>query len=109
MTRRPQPKARSIPRSTATIFTIVVSSESAPISALSDGQILFKVDRFALTSNNFPYAAAGDLLNYWGFFPRPDRWGRIPAMAFGDVIDSHHSDVEVGARCFGFFPMSRTS
>lgn len=30
-------------------------------------------------------------------------------MAFGDVIDSHHSDVEVGARCFGFFPMSRTS
>ena len=79
----------------------------APIDALDEGQVLFKVDRFALTSNNISYAAAGDLLNYWGFFPGPDRWGRIPAMGFGDVIASRNSDVEVGARCFGFFPMSR--
>ncbi len=78
-----------------------------PIDALTDGQVLFKVDRFALTSNNISYAAAGDMLNYWGFFPGEDRWGRIPAMGFGDVIESRHPDVETGARCFGFFPMSR--
>ncbi len=79
----------------------------AAIDSLEDGQVLFKVDRFALTSNNISYAAAGDLLDYWGFFPGPDRWGRIPAMGFGDVLDSRHPEVEVGARCFGFFPMSR--
>ena len=79
----------------------------AAIDSLSDGQVLFKVDRFALTSNNITYAAAGDMLNYWGFFPGPARWGRIPAMGFGDVIESRHAEVDVGARCFGFFPMSR--
>ena len=78
-----------------------------PIDSLRDGQVLFKVDRFALTSNNISYAAAGDMLKYWDFFPGPDRWGRIPAMAFGDVLDSKNADVKVGARCFGFFPMSR--
>jgi hypothetical protein len=79
----------------------------APIEGLESGQVLFKVDRFALTSNNISYAAAGDLLDYWGFFPGPDRWGRIPAMGFGNVIESRCQEVPVGARCFGFFPMSR--
>jgi hypothetical protein len=79
----------------------------APIDSLVEGQVLFKVDRFALTSNNISYAAAGDMLDYWGFFPAPDRWGRIPAMSFGDVIESRNPEVAVGARCFGFFPMSR--
>lgn len=79
----------------------------APIDDLDEGQVLFKVDRFALTSNNISYAAAGDLLNYWGFFPGPNRWGRIPAMGFGDIVESRNADIEVGARCFGFFPMSR--
>jgi len=79
----------------------------APIDALGDGQVLLKVDRFALTSNNISYAAAGDMLNYWGFFPGPDRWGRIPAMSFGDVIESRNPQIEVGSRYFGFFPMSR--
>ena len=78
-----------------------------PIDSLSNGQVLFRIDRFALTSNNITYAAVGDMLDYWGFFPGPGRWGRIPAMSFGDVIESRHPEVEVGARCFGFFPMSR--
>lgn len=76
-------------------------------AALADGEVLLKIDRFALTSNNISYAAVGEALDYWGFFPAPDRWGRIPAMGFADVAESRHPDVEVGARCFGFFPMSR--
>lgn len=79
----------------------------APIDDLADGQVLLKVDRFALTSNNISYAAAGDMLDYWGFFPGPGRWGRIPAMGFGDVLASRHAEVAEGARVFGFFPMSR--
>lgn len=83
------------------------SAGDGSVAPLEDGQVLFSIDRFALTSNNISYAAAGDLLNYWGFFPGQDRWGRIPAMAFADVIDSKNVEVSVGARCFGFFPMSR--
>lgn len=80
--------------------------ETAPPGELADGQVQFRVDRFALTSNNITYAAAGDMLNYWGFFPAAEGWGRIPAMGFGDVVASAHPDVAEGQRVFGFFPMS---
>ena len=73
---------------------------------LAPGQVLFRVDRFALTSNNISYAAAGDLLDYWGFFPAEAGWGRIPAMGFADAVASRHEGVPEGQRVFGFFPMS---
>jgi len=76
------------------------------IAELQSGQLLFRIDRFALTANNITYAAAGDMLNYWGFFPATDGWGRIPAMGFADVVESKHADVPVGGRYFGFFPMA---
>lgn len=81
--------------------------EPGPPGGLTDGQVLFRVDRFALTANNISYALTGDALGYWRFFPAEPGWGRIPAMGFGDVIDSRHPDVAVGTRCFGFYPMSR--
>jgi NADPH:quinone reductase-like Zn-dependent oxidoreductase len=80
--------------------------ESSSLPEIADGEALFRVDRFALTSNNITYAAAGDLLNYWGFFPAEKGWGRIPAMGFADVVASRHPEVSVGRRAFGFFPMS---
>jgi hypothetical protein len=73
---------------------------------LEPGQVLFRVDRFAFTSNNVSYALAGDMLDYWGFFPTEEGWGRIPAMGFGNVVGSRHPDVPEGERVFGFFPMS---
>lgn len=75
-------------------------------SALEPGQVLFRVDRFALTSNNISYALVGEALGYWRFFPAEAGWGRIPAMGFADVIASSHPDVAEGERVFGFFPMS---
>ncbi len=81
--------------------------EETPVPEISSGQVLFSVDRFALTANNISYAFAGDLLGYWRFFPAPEGWGRIPAMGFGQVIRSMHPDVAEGIRCFGFYPMSR--
>jgi NADPH:quinone reductase-like Zn-dependent oxidoreductase len=80
--------------------------EASKIDALLPGAVLFRVDRFALTSNNISYAAAGDMLDYWGFFPAEEGWGRIPAMGFADVIASEHSEVLEGERVFGFFPMA---
>ncbi|MCE2392219.1 MAG: DUF2855 family protein [Proteobacteria bacterium] len=81
--------------------------EEAPVPGIGDGQVLFRVDRFALTANNISYALTGEALGYWRFFPAPEGWGRLPVMGFGDVIASGHPDVEVGTRCFGFYPMSR--
>ena len=73
---------------------------------LAPGEVLFRVDRFAFTANNITYAAAGDLLGYWRFFPAEEGWGRLPTMGYGDVVASTHPDVAVGTRCFGFYPMS---
>ena len=74
---------------------------------LQHGDVLFAVDRFALTSNNISYAVAGEMLGYWKFFPAPEGMGRIPVMGYGDVIESKHPEIAEGTRCFGFFPMSR--
>ena len=79
----------------------------AEAPALAPGQVLFRVDRFALTANNISYALSGDMLGYWRFFPCEDGWGRIPVMGFADVIRSSHPAVSEGTRCFGFYPMAR--
>jgi len=81
--------------------------ESAPLDPLTRNQVRYRIDRFALTSNNISYASAGDMLGYWDFFPAEEGWGRIPAMGFADVVESEHPDVAVGERVFGFFPMAR--
>jgi len=80
--------------------------DTEPHAPLEPHQVRLCVDRFALTANNISYAAAGDMLDYWSFFPADDGWGRIPVMGFGDVIESEHPQVAVGERVFGFFPMS---
>ena len=84
---------------------VEIAESSRP--SLEDGDVLFAVDRFALTSNNISYAVVGDFLGYWKFFPAPEGMGRIPVMGYGDVIESRHPEIESGTRCFGFFPMSR--
>ena len=78
----------------------------APDAPLADGQIRLAIDRFAFTSNNVSYAAAGDTLNYWTFFPAPEGWGRIPVWGFGSVAESAHPDIAAGEAIWGYFPMS---
>lgn len=79
-----------------------------PVPEIGPGQVLFRIDRFALTANNITYAVVGDALGYWRFFPcEQEGWGRIPVMGFANVIRSSHPGVAEGTRCFGFYPMSR--
>jgi hypothetical protein len=73
---------------------------------LEQDQVLLKIDRFALTTNNITYCAAGDILGYWGFFPAKEGFGRVPVMGYADVAASNHPDVQVGERLWGFYPMS---
>ncbi len=80
-------------------------------TALADGQVRVGIARFALTSNNITYAAMGDAMQYWQFFPveagdNGVAWGRIPVWGFGTVMASNHPDVAVGERIYGYFPMS---
>jgi len=73
-------------------------------TALAPDEVLLKIDRQALTANNISYAASGDSLKYWEFFPAEDGWGRIPAMGWSEVIASAHPQVQVGERVWGFTP-----
>ena len=73
---------------------------------LAENEVLLRMDRQALTANNISYAAYGEELGYWRFFPAEDGWGRIPAMGWADVVASAHPDVAVGERVWGFFPLS---
>lgn len=85
-----------------------------PEAALADGEVRIRIDRFALTSNNITYAAFGDAMNYWNFFPTTDlgggdadtAFGRIPVWGFGSVSQSSHPGVAVGERLYGYFPMA---
>jgi hypothetical protein len=75
--------------------------------ALAEGEVRLRVDRFALTSNNVTYAAFGDAMNYWGFFPTGDpQTGCIPVWGFADVSESRADGVAVGERFYGYFPIA---
>lgn len=91
------------------LATTTVRTGAAP--ELADGQVRVGIAHFALTSNNITYAAMGDAMQYWQFYPvEADAdgtpWGRIPVWGFGTVLASLHPDVAVGERLYGYFPMS---
>ena len=65
------------------------------------------VQRFAFTANNSIYAAFGDAMNYWKFFPTPDAaWGSILVWGFADVLESACDGVAAGGRFYGYYPMT---
>ncbi|OYT91902.1 MAG: hypothetical protein CFE43_10835 [Burkholderiales bacterium PBB3] len=83
--------------------------QTAPTLPLPTGQVRVRIERFALTSNNITYAAMGDAMQYWRFFPTQDAaWGRIPVWGFGSVQESNHPLLEVGEKLYGYFPMANT-
>ena len=73
---------------------------------LEAGEVLVAVDKYAFTSNNITYAAFGEAMQYWNFFPAPEGFGRIPVWGFGDVVASQSGDIAVGERIYGYLPMS---
>lgn len=82
--------------------------EAPAASELAEGDIRVKINRFAFTANNITYAAAGDILGYWQFFPplgeNSDGWGVIPVWGFAEVTESRVEGLPVGERLFGYFP-----
>jgi len=76
------------------------------VDALTEGQVLLKVDHFAFTANNITYAAMGDKLRYWDFFPAAENQGSIPVWGFGEVVSSRCGEIEIGDRFYGYYPMA---
>ncbi|GLK88153.1 DUF2855 family protein [Pseudomonas turukhanskensis] len=71
------------------------------------GEIVVKLERLSLTTNNITYAAFGDSMNYWDFFPTGDAGlGHVPVWGFADVVASNVEGVAVGERFYGYFPIA---
>lgn len=83
-----------------------LNTELKPLEA---GQVLLKLEKFGLTSNNVTYAALSKVMPYFKFFPIPDKdyaaeWGNLPVWGVGSVVESKSDELAVGARIFGYFP-----
>ncbi|MCY7315534.1 MAG: DUF2855 family protein, partial [Rubrivivax sp.] len=79
--------------------------DAAAARPLADGEARLQIDRFALTANNITYAAFGELMKYWQFFPAPDvAWGCLPVWGFAAVSESRAGGVAVGRRVYGYLP-----
>jgi hypothetical protein len=82
-----------------------ISTEA--LAPLQPGEALLKTQRLALTTNNVTYAAFGDAMRYWDFFPTGEAdWGHMPAWGFADVVASTVAGVEVGERFYGYWPIA---
>ena len=78
-----------------------------PLSDLADGDALVQIEGFALTTNNVTYAATGDIIGYWQFFPTGvEAKGIVPAWGFARVVASRSPTLDIGTRLYGFFPMA---
>jgi len=81
--------------------------EDRPLQA---GQVRLAVDTLALTANNVTYAAFGQSLDYWRFWPSEEEgWGIVPAWGFASVVQSLHPGIAVGERLYGFWPLANTA
>ena len=80
--------------------------DEAPAPVPGAGEAVLAVERFGLTSNNITYAAFGEAMSYWSFFPAPEGWGRMPVWGFATVAESRVDGLEEGARIYGYLPPS---
>lgn len=92
--------ALSIDKADITNATLI---ETSP-RALQAGEARLAVHRFALTANNITYAAFGEAMGYWRFFPGADRRGRLPVWGFAEISESRCDGVNVGERIYGYVP-----
>ncbi len=114
MTTTQSPATAQPPSTTTSTLQFWVNKQSLgdtrllerPRAALAQGQVRLRVDSFALTANNITYAAFGDAMNYWGFYPTDDpAWGIVPVWGFGTVVDSACEGIAAGERFYGYYPM----
>lgn len=78
-----------------------------PAQQLDEDEVLARIERIALTTNNMTYAVYGDTLGYWNLFPAEKAgYGCMPAWGYAEIVGSKASEVPVGTRIFGYFPIA---
>lgn len=81
-----------------------------PAPPIGPGEILLAVEQFAVTANNVTYAAMGDAMKYWDFFPAPAEdagtFGIVPVWGHAHVAASNVEGFAVGERVYGYLPMA---
>lgn len=95
-----------VQRSNLRVSRLVPDPDAPQARPLAEGEARLRIDSFALTSNNITYAAFGEAMKYWDFFPTGEAaWGNIPVWGFADVVESRAEGVAAGERCYGYWPM----
>lgn len=84
----------------------VAPDPDAPAArALAPGEARLAIERFALTANNITYAAFGEAMKYWQFFPSGDAaLGCLPVWGFATLVESQAEGLAVGRRVWGYYP-----
>ncbi len=77
-----------------------------PLPAIGPGEILLAVEQFAVTANNVTYAAMGEAMKYWDFFPASEGFGIVPVWGHAHVAASNVAEFSVGERVYGYLPMA---
>lgn len=73
--------------------------------ALAEGEARLALQTFSLTANNITYAAFGEAMKYWQFFPSGDAaFGCLPVWGFATVAESRVPGLAVGRRVWGYHP-----
>lgn len=76
---------------------------------LQDGEARLRIEHTALTANNITYAAFGEAMKYWQFFPAAEdhraQWGCLPVWGYATVTESRCEGVAPGARVWGYYPL----
>jgi hypothetical protein len=81
--------------------------ERVPAPPLADGEIRVRVDAFALTANNITYAAFGEAMAYWAFYPTGDAaTGIVPVWGFATIDESRCDGLVPGERIYGYWPIA---
>ena len=91
----------------ADITRATLTDDPAASAPLGEGEVRLRIDSFALTVNNVTYAATGDVLDYWRFFPSgQEGQGIVPVWGTALVSESRAEGVIPGTRLYGYLPMA---
>ncbi len=94
-----------ISRATLAHTRFAADPDASAARPLAEGQARLALQTFALTANNITYAAFGQAMKYWQFFPADDpAWGCLPVWGFATVTESRAAGVEPGRRVWGYYP-----
>ena len=95
----------SIARTDLHDVRLVPDPDAPAARALLPGEARFAVERFSLTANNITYAAFGEAMKYWQFFPSGDAARAcLPVWGFATVVESRCEGLDVGRRAWGYWP-----